>query len=405
MQRQSSDEQRLKNGTIVVLKGLQTRPEFNGQHATVEAWDDATGRYSVCIVNAAHWSGDNQVVLAVRREKLAIAGGKEKAAPPPPPLPPPPPPPPPETFAKDEVVVLTGLVQLTELNGYGAVVQGWDGERSRYIVCVTDRYHWTAQRKVIAVKPANLKRAPPVAVSTAAAAPDPKRHAAESASVHGAAEGDTPEPEPQTMCGQLQPLPVNETEGRSDQEMFAELSAYVQRRAPVAKGRRRRAMQLISMMDMAQVRAAWGILARPNKKAVTLVYGPAGAGKSWLLKLLLLVLYDEHEQMLAVSAPTHGARRADQRLIDEVFPRRSYKPELECLTTHTQWGVGYGEAWDVDTIVSGLELNEPRKSKARAFYDMKSIQTVDGEVVDPIEVVDEGGQALTQRLEPRCSSG
>ena len=30
--------------------------------------------------------------------------------------------------------------------------------------------------------------------------------------------------------------------------------------------------------------------------------------------------------------PTHGARRADQRLIDEVFPRRSYKPELECLT-------------------------------------------------------------------------
>ena len=67
--------------------------------------------------------------------------------------------------------------------------------------------------------------------------------------------------------------------------------------------------------------------------------------------------------------------------------------------------MGYGEAWDVDTIVSGLELNEPRKSKARAFYDMKSIQTVDGEVVDPIEVVDEGGQALTQRLEPRCSSG
>ena len=55
----------------------------------------------------------------------------------------------------------------------------------------------------------------------------------------------------------------------------------------------------------------------------------------WLLRLLLYVVYREEEQVLALAAPTHGARRALQRVVDEIYPRESFKPTVECCTTHT----------------------------------------------------------------------
>ena len=52
-------------GDVVLISGLQARPEFNGAHALVEAWDDAKGRYTVRILDGA------QTVLALKGTNLA----------------------------------------------------------------------------------------------------------------------------------------------------------------------------------------------------------------------------------------------------------------------------------------------------------------------------------------------
>ena len=200
------------------------------------------------------------------------------------------------------------------------------------------------------------------------------------------------------------PLPLNEVDGLSESDICRELKTFIERNAPAADSRRRRALLLVDKMDSEQKRAAWGILARSEKKAVTIVYGPAGTGKSWLVQLLLLVQYNEEEQVLALAAPTHGARRAGQRLVDAIYPRASFMPKVEYCTTHTQFGVGFQQAWDADAILAAIKSKDPYKAKARAFYEMKPWMTVHGERQAPMLVLDEGGQVRGCSLQPVARS-
>lgn len=108
-----------------------------------------------------------------------------------------------------------------------------------------------------------------------------------------------------------------------------------------------------------------------------MIHGPAGSGKSALTELLLLVAL----QHLEVTAPTNGARRAQQQLVDRVLPRKSLSPTLEVMTTFRCFGVGMKGSWTSESILEDINSSNPAKAKARAFYS-------DAERL----VLDEGGQ-------------
>jgi len=83
---------------------------------------------------------------------------------------------------------------------------------------------------------------------------------------------------------------------------------------------------LVARLDEIQLRAAHAVIVRGVRVAV--ISGPAGSGKSALLKVLAL-----WNPSAKVVAPTQGARRVCQSNIDEVLKRKSFKPELEANTT------------------------------------------------------------------------
>ena len=141
------------------------------------------------------------------------------------------------------------------------------------------------------------------------------------------------------------------------------------------------------MLDELQRRALHGILV--VKKKLTIVSGPAGAGKSALLKIVSLL----EEPILAVAAPTNGAKRADQDMIDEALPRFSFKPRVEAKTTWTAWGVGFKEKWDAKAVVAAIKKKDPRKAKAEETY-MKELL-----------VCDEGAQIFFEQVDMAMEVG
>ena len=141
------------------------------------------------------------------------------------------------------------------------------------------------------------------------------------------------------------------------------------------------------MLDELQRRALHGILV--VKKKLTVVSGPAGAGKSALLKIVSLL----EEPILAVAAPTNGAKRADQEMIDEALPRWSFKPRVEAKTTWTAWGVGFKEKWDAKAVVDAIKRKDPRKAKAEETY-MKELL-----------VCDEGAQIFFEQVDMALEVG
>ena len=154
-----------------------------------------------------------------------------------------------------------------------------------------------------------------------------------------------------------------------------------------------RVMSLYSMLDVMQRRALYGILVMG--KRVTVISGPAGSGKSALIKIVVLL----KAAKVAAVAPTHGARRANQEGVDGVLPRRSFKPELEVLTTYTGFGVSFGEQWDVDKVVQGIIGGDVRKGKAAALYQKEMV------------LCDEAAQTLYSQIDmakevgPRVNGG
>ena len=123
---------------------------------------------------------------------------------------------------------------------------------------------------------------------------------------------------------------------------------------------RQRAERIYADLDEDQRRAVHGAVVL--KPRVTMISGPAGAGKSKLLAMFVLLLD------IGVAVPTNGARRSGQDVVDAVLPRRSCLPELEVLTTYTHWGVGMGENWDADAISEAINQGHRQKMKARAMY-------------------------------------
>ena len=138
---------------------------------------------------------------------------------------------------------------------------------------------------------------------------------------------------------------------------------------------------LYALLDAKQREALHGML--NDNYWVVVVSGPAGAGKSALLKILSLLKPSE----LALVAPTHGSRRADQEVVDEVLPRTSFKPEIEVHTTYTGLGVGMGEEWDAKAVIAGIKAGDKRKSKASENYQ-KSIIVCDEAAQTPYVQLD-----------------
>ena len=140
-------------------------------------------------------------------------------------------------------------------------------------------------------------------------------------------------------------------------------------------------------LDELQRRALHGILV--VKKKLTCVSGPAGAGKSALLKIVSLL----EEPILAVAAPTNGAKRADQDMIDEALPRYSFKARVEAMTTFTAWGVGFKEKWDAKAVVAAIKKKDPRKAKAEEVYKKE------------LMVCDEGAQIFFEQVDMALQVG
>ena len=72
-----------------------------------------------------------------------------------------------------------------------------------------------------------------------------------------------------------------------------------------------------------------------------------------------------------------GARRVCQKNIDEAVPRKSFKPELEALTTFVGFGNSWGQSWDAQKILKGLQRKERERWKAAELYDKAELLVVD----------------------------
>ena len=138
---------------------------------------------------------------------------------------------------------------------------------------------------------------------------------------------------------------------------------------------------LFTPLDEKQRRALHGILC--VQPEIAIVSGPAGAGKSALLKILTLL----EEENIAVVTPTNGARAADQDVIDCVLPRRNYMPRVEVNTTFSGFGVGFKEEWDADKVVAKIKAQDSKKAKAIQQYNKDLL------------VVDEGAQVYNAQID------
>ena len=130
-------------------------------------------------------------------------------------------------------------------------------------------------------------------------------------------------------------------------------------------------------LDESQRRALHGAVV--ECKRVCLISGPAGAGKSDQLWFMCKVLGKDN---VGVMAPTRGATRANQATVDKALPRRSFKPELEVLTTYGGVGVGFKETFDAPTIAAAIKRKDAKKAKAAAMLKKK------------VMVLDEAAQTL-----------
>ena len=127
-------------------------------------------------------------------------------------------------------------------------------------------------------------------------------------------------------------------------------------------GVRAQVLQQYKLLDEKQREALYYVLC--TSKRVVAISGPAGSGNTALLKILALMKKDD----VAIVTPTHGARRADQEVVDKVLPRLSFKPNIEVTTTFTGFGVCYGEEWGVANIVSGIRRGDVKRGKASETY-------------------------------------
>ena len=147
---------------------------------------------------------------------------------------------------------------------------------------------------------------------------------------------------------------------------------------------------LHARLDKEQKAALHGILV--IGKHVTMINGPGGTGKSDLLKIAVLVLKGK----VGILTPTQGARRADQKTVDGVLPRKSFKPELEVKTTYTGFGVGFKDKWKVESVIDPIRRKVASKAKAADTYT-KEVLVVDEAAQTPCVQLDTA-EAVGARL-------
>ena len=141
------------------------------------------------------------------------------------------------------------------------------------------------------------------------------------------------------------------------------------------------ARELLMQLDQEQLQAMHGILF--SMKRVQGVSGPAGSGKSALLRLIALIEGNE----IAVLTPTNGARRADQAVIDSVLDRGPHFPNLEVTTTFAGFGVSMGGKWNADAVVTEINKHGKYTQKAEATYNKRRL------------VLDEAGQTFLSQVD------
>ena len=225
---------------------------------------------------------------------------------------------------------------------------------------------------------ATTPSATPAAVTTAA-------QAAALAAVAKAAEEDTSKQAAVAAATETADKEAADKEAAAQRDkevrsMFADLP-------PV---RRTLATRMYEPLDTEQRKAVHAMLV--TQKWLTVISGPAGAGKSALMKIMLLVWPEE----VALATPTNGAKRSNQKLVDEILPRKSFKPELEVLTTYNCWGVGFGDKWDAAQIVKRIQDGDPTKVKAMESYKKKVVMLDEGAQTffNQLDVGDEASQLL-----------
>jgi hypothetical protein len=118
---------------VVVIHGLQARPDLNGQTAEVCSFDETKQRYRVRLTHPRE--GSDRALLSLRPASLSLQAGseqKEQGQPSPAPasasgLGP-------NGWPQGTVVVISGLQGRPDLNGQTAVVRSYSLGRQRYEV-------------------------------------------------------------------------------------------------------------------------------------------------------------------------------------------------------------------------------------------------------------------------------
>ena len=255
-----------------------------------------------------------------------------------------------------------------------------------------------AEARAVADARANRER-----VAAAAAAAEEARAASAAEEAHAASEACNARARSQALAANEVPV-VDLTDDASATDTLAAVEEDVvrselqQRFEQASASVRARVLELYNMLDANQRAALHTILIRAVEKGefrMVFVSGPAGAGKSSLIQIVVLLL----ENNCAVATPTNGARRADQSMVDKVLPRCSFAPRIEVVTTWNGFGVGYGDAWDAEAVVAAIKNNAKGKGKAATLYNKKLV------------IVDEGGQTdftqldMAARVGPRVNGG
>ena len=175
-------------------------------------------------------------------------------------------------------------------------------------------------------------------------------------------------------------------QARVDAIPLEEVHSVLQRMiACLPSAQQARARQYYVLLDEQQVRALHAAVVVGAR--LTIISGPAGSGKSALIKLQVLLIDT------GVAAPTHGARRAAQEGVDTVLPRASFKPVVEVMTTFTSFGVTFKGDWDVESTVRAIKAQDAKRQKAAAMYQKQVI------------ALDEGGQTYFGQVDFACRVG
>ena len=99
------------NGKRVTLSGLKARPDLNGLTADVLSFNEASGRYTVSMVNS-----QEQLALKAANLSVVVTRSHDGGA----------------RFQIGVRITVKGLTSKPELNGHSGTITEWNEEKGRY---------------------------------------------------------------------------------------------------------------------------------------------------------------------------------------------------------------------------------------------------------------------------------